>query len=279
MERWLDLLIPEHAYFLGFLQGDAHLTARKEGRAKGTLSVEVGAKDRGLLEKFQALVPVPSHISTRTRKTNFADAFECVCWRLGDAGLRQELAAAGLPEGKKSSIIAPPSEPHVELDYFRGLIDADGSVGLTNAGMPFLSLVTDSDFIAQAWIDFLYARYGICKTTRRNQRDNAYNIMVMKGMAARIAEEMYYDGCLALDRKIAGAREACGAAWPVQKEQRRWMAPEDALFGTGMSDDAISGLTGRAAKDVRVRRWRLSTGKATTQPASVLYPRAACAWA
>jgi hypothetical protein len=38
--------------------------------------------------------------------------------------------AIGIPYGKKSETVNPPSNPFSEKDYIRGLIDGDGSIGM-----------------------------------------------------------------------------------------------------------------------------------------------------
>ncbi|MFD5655064.1 LAGLIDADG family homing endonuclease [Streptomyces sp. NPDC127039] len=43
--------------------------------------------------------------------------------------------------------MSPPHGEFASRDYLRGLIDADGSVGFTRRGMPFISLSTSSTAI------------------------------------------------------------------------------------------------------------------------------------
>ena len=49
-----------------------------------------------------------------------------------------------VPVGKKSYIICPPKEEFSEVDYWRGIIDGDGSLGIAKSlgNAPFLSVIT-----------------------------------------------------------------------------------------------------------------------------------------
>jgi hypothetical protein len=49
---------------------------------------------------------------------------------------RQAFIDLGPPVGRKSQIVRPPALPFSEVDYLRGIIDADGSVGFTASGLP-----------------------------------------------------------------------------------------------------------------------------------------------
>src|SRR5690348_16046030 len=142
-----DLADPASAYVFGFLQADGTHTAGP-GR-KGRVSVEIKADDVQLLRDIQQVLPWRTSISFRARTTNFSSsacshAVLNMCMLEG----RTRLLELGLPVGRKSAIIAPPTEPFSHSDYLRGIIDADGSVGFTARGWPFISLVTASPAIA-----------------------------------------------------------------------------------------------------------------------------------
>src|SRR5262245_7707404 len=133
----IDLKNPSHAYFFGFIQADGHLRRIKGN--KGALTVELNSQDRWLLEQFAEIAPVYSSISTRRRKTNFKDGHESAAWAVYDLGFRQTLIALGMPEGRKSGIVKPPEVEFSRPDYYRGIVDADGAVGLTSNEYPFLT--------------------------------------------------------------------------------------------------------------------------------------------
>ncbi|MFF4706221.1 hypothetical protein ACWC4D_10565 [Streptomyces sp. NPDC001288] len=126
-QRFMDLTVPEYAYMFGFLQADGHL-AQGVGR-KGRLTVEIKAKDVGLLRRFRQLTPYYSSITERTRATNFSEAHRSAVWILCSLDARTALNDLGLPYGSKSRTVAPPTVAFARRDYLRGVVDADGSVG------------------------------------------------------------------------------------------------------------------------------------------------------
>ncbi|MFD0328694.1 LAGLIDADG family homing endonuclease [Streptacidiphilus monticola] len=171
---FMNLENPDHAYLFGFLQADGHLF-RGRGQ-KGRLTVELNARDIELLERFKALCPYPSSVTTRTRATNFSPESRTAVWSVCALAFRRELVCLGLPEGRKSARIAPPGIPFSARDYLRGLIDADGSLGMTAKGNPFVSLVTQSDALAEYFCESVRQLTGVVHRPRRNRRDSVFNL-------------------------------------------------------------------------------------------------------
>jgi hypothetical protein len=192
---FMDLEVPEYAYMFGFLQADGHL--EKGVGQKGRLRVEINARDIGILREFQRLTPYNSSITERTRSTNFAETHHSATWTLCSLEARSKLNQLGLPCGRKSKKITPPRVPFSRRDYLRGVIDADGSVGYTKPGLPFISLTTASTAIG-AYLCF-YARKvtGSERLISRNARDDIY---YWKEQAQALATHLYYPGCLSLQR-------------------------------------------------------------------------------
>ncbi|MFC8364276.1 hypothetical protein ACFUIY_30910 [Streptomyces griseorubiginosus] len=133
----MDLTVPEYAYMFGFLQADGHLY-QGVGQ-KGRLSVELNSRDIDLLYRFKYLTLYNSSVTERTRTTNFAEHHTSAVWTLCSLEARTKLNNLGLPYGRKSRQIAPPTVVFSGRDYLRGLIDADRSVGRVDQGIPFIS--------------------------------------------------------------------------------------------------------------------------------------------
>lgn len=142
IEMKMSLENPFYAYLFGFAQTDGHLY--EQSRNRGKLRIEIGKQDAEILETFKRLLPFNSSIRYRVRTTNFGKNYESVIWTVCDKGFRDCLKDWGFPVGKKSEIIKTPCVEFSQTDYFRGLIDGDGSLGLTANGFPFVSLVTSS---------------------------------------------------------------------------------------------------------------------------------------
>lgn len=254
----LDLTLPEHAYLFGFAQADGSLRAGTRGR--GSLAIELSAVDAEHLERLAAVIPVKTTITRRQRTTNFKADHESATLRVFDAGFRAELVALGFPVGRKSRIIAPPTCAFSQRDYFRGIVDADGSLGLAANGCPFISLCTTSGPMAAALTELIDEVTGQRKRVRPNRRDDAYNIMCWREAAQKLASELYYDGALALPRKAARARAVLAWRRPADcrpaPPRRRWTPAEDRVVATFSVVEAIE-ILGRTENSVRVRRQRL----------------------
>ena len=260
----LDPLRPEVAYLVGLAQTDGHLACNTQNR--GRFSVELQAADDTLLKHLQEIVPVYSSISYRKRDTNFKKAYRSVVWTVCDLGFRTALNELGVPYGKKSRIVAPPSVPFSERDYFRGVIDGDGSLGYTGNGFPFLSLTTKSPALAAGYSGFVHRVTGKERTTAPNARDGMYNIVVFKEDAQAMARALYTGATIALPRKAAAADEIADWIRPAEMrlvtwERRPWAAEEDEIVRSVPPAEAAAKL-GRTEKAVYIRRHRLTRGTA-----------------
>ena len=253
-----DLNDPASTYVFGFMQADGH--HRSNSRNRGSVSIEIKAEDAGLLRAMQGVIPWPTTLSFRTRSTNFAASSEQATLRLFALEARQQLLALGLPVGSKSSIIAPPAEPFSHSDYLRGLFDADGSVGFTVNGMPFVSMVTASMPIAEFTAAEILRVTGARRTVRPNKRDAVVNLMVSNDPAASFARWLYADAPIALERKRAAGLAVAAWTRPVgmraRSAPRRWTGAEDAVVLEKTIREAAEEL-GRSLQSVNLRRWRL----------------------
>ncbi|MGV0099127.1 hypothetical protein [Streptomyces californicus] len=260
---FMDLEHPDYAYMFGFLQADGHL-AQGTGR-KGRLTVEINVRDIGVLHEFQRLTPYNSSITERVRSTNFSEEHHSAVWTLCDLNARATINGLGLPYGRKSKKITPPRMEFSRRDYLRGVIDADGSVGHTGQGLPFVSLTTASAAVGAYLCRYAKALTGAARQLRRNTRDGVFNVVYTKEAAVQLAGHLYYPDCLALNRKRTAAVSL--ASWrrpadmPVRDPGRRWKAWEDRVLLAHDDAAAAAGELGRSEASCSVRLWRLKTGK------------------
>ncbi|MFG2598873.1 hypothetical protein [Streptomyces sp. NPDC048462] len=260
---FMDLSDPRYAYMFGFVQADGHLAAGT-GR-KGRLSVEINVRDIAILHEFQQLTPYNSSITERIRSTNFAERHHSATWTVCALEARSLINDLGVPYGRKSRRITPPRVDFSARDYLRGVIDADGSVGITSLGFPFVSLATASTAVG-AYLCF-YAKKvtGAQRYISRNTRDGIYNIMYTMEAAVRLAEHLYYPGCLALSRKRDAA--ATVLAWErppglkPRAKNRRWKPWEDEILLRLDDADSAAPELDRSVASCSVRLWRLKSGQ------------------
>ncbi|MEU6588409.1 LAGLIDADG family homing endonuclease [Streptomyces sp. NPDC046881] len=262
----MDLTVPEYAYMFGFFQADGHL-AMGQGR-KGRLTVEISARDIDLLREFQKLTPYKSYITERTRSTNFAATHTAAIWSVHALEARTTINKLGLPYGRKSDLISPPSVTFSRRDYLRGLIDADGSVGYTAKGFPFVSLSSASSAIASFLSAYGKEVTGAERTAKRNAREGIYNVLYMMELAQRLAGHLYYPGCLSLERKHVAADSLSAWVRPhgmrAAYTARRWTDPEDRILLKLNSPTAAAEALDRTPQSCSLRLWRLRTGRVPT---------------
>ncbi|MEU6192733.1 hypothetical protein [Streptomyces sp. NPDC047061] len=262
-QQFMDLTVPEYAYMFGFLQADGHLS--QQSRQRGRLAVEISAKDIGLLREFQKLTPYNSSITERTRSTDFAETHTTAVWSMCSLEARTRINELGLPYGRKSKTIAPPTVEFSRRDYLRGLIDADRSVGFTSKGLPFVSLTTASGAIASYLSDYGRDMTGVARNPKRNARDDIYNVLYMMELAQGLAADLYYPGCLSLERKRATAESLSAWVRPsgmrAAYTTRRWTATEDRILLKLNSPMAAAEALGRTTQSCNLRLWRLRNRK------------------
>jgi hypothetical protein len=245
---------------LGFLHADGHLGGELLGR--GRLGVELNVRDIALLREFQKLTPWYSSISERHRDTNMKRGAHSATWRVSAAECRQRLAAAGMPVGAKSKTIKPPNGAFCEVDYFRGFLDGDGSVGTTATGLPFLSFGTGSPLMAAAVERFIASRTGKRKTVRANKREGFFCLSLFKEDAQALMRELYYPGALALQRKVTAVAEALIWSRPASMRkvapQREWCDEEDDIIRNSTLAGARAAISHHSDSSIANRRFRLN---------------------
>lgn len=263
---FMDLEVPEYAYMFGFLQADGHL--RQGPGQKGRLSVEINVRDIEILHEFQRLTPYNSTISERTRATNFAESHHSAIWSLCSLEARTTINQLGLPYGRKSKKITPPRVEFSRRDYLRGVIDADGSVGYYKDGSPYISLTTASTAVGVYLCRYVRQLTGIQRFIKRNARDEIYNIPYTRETAQALGKDLYYPGCLALERKQKAVSSFSSWERPsgmrAVGNRRIWKEWEDRILLQLGNDAAAAEELGRTEKSCHLRRWRLSTGRVPT---------------
>lgn len=268
---FMDLENPDYAYMFGFLQMDGHLAAGTGKR--GRLMVEIAHRDVAVLQRFRELSPYPSSIRERTRATNFAESYRSATWTLCALEARERLVELGLPYGKKSQKVKPPRVPFSRRDYVRGVIDADGSVGTTGQGLPFVGLTTASTAIATYLCFYVRQTIGAERRAGRNARDGVYNVLYTKEAAVDLARHLYYPGALALQRKQEAARVAMQWTRPADMARRpsrkRWQPHEDRILLEIGDAAAAAPVLDRTPASCGMRLWRLRAGRTASPPPGI----------
>jgi hypothetical protein len=253
-------LCDSHAYFLGLLATDGHISATTRNR--GRISFEIATRDANVLYRLAEAVPLPSRIRQRVRDTNFRRSYSSTNLTYHDLGFRRTLGELGYSPGKKSHIASAPLFPYDEVGFWRGVIDGDGSLGFTAGGRPFLSLVTNSQMLRDQYLSFLERYTGVARDPQRNRRDGVFNIMIWDEAAQAVAARLYARRSLAIDRKSSLAKALGRWLRPANRPRRThmrksWTREEDILVLSCSDIDLLARDLGRSRKSVAIRRWRL----------------------
>ncbi len=255
----IDLSKEEHAYFIGFIQCDGSLS--KYTRNRGKLSIEIGDRDKSILDKIKKLFKIKCNISCRTRKTNFKKKCKSYTLTICDYEFRKELVKNGIQYGRKSDIVRPPNARCLnKIAYLRGLIDADGSVGLTKTGKPFISFCTKSEFLKDYYIKFISDSLKYTPAINKNKRDQIYNIMIMGTRAKVLIKLLYENAKIFLKRKRKEANKAITWSRNInlrnESHPKRWTSEED-LFIKSHTIEESSYQLKRSALSISMRKWRI----------------------
>lgn len=217
----------QESYIYGLLLADGNIYLSHDDKRpndnRGRVSLELNERDKDIILKLFQLVP-NSRIRERTRDTNFKKNYTTCSFVNSRLEFRTWLFECGFPKENKTFDAAPPKVNYVEKDFWRGFIDGDGSIGITAKNIPFVSLVTDSECIKDAYLDYLYRNYGLKKVSNRNKRDNAFNILITNEDAVQMAKDLYLDSDLYLDRKYQKAVELQSWVRTVPKRKARSQA-------------------------------------------------------
>jgi hypothetical protein len=254
----LDLTNSVHAYLYGLIQTDGHLS--QDTRNRGKLRIEMSYKDVDLLEQLASVIPYHNRLSTRVRSTNFSADYKSATLSVYAKEFRDQLISLGMTFGQKSDLIDIPQYEFIQNDYFRGIIDGDGSLGFTSNKFPFLSLCTASEKLAIAYESFTRQITGKEKKLARNSRDRIFNIILFKEDAQAVTAALYYESCIAISRKKQMAQAI--QDWKRPSSMRRmpqkkfWTAEQDSFILSHTIEDSAIVLQ-RTMQSIKMRLWRL----------------------
>lgn len=253
-------------YIIGFLQTDGHHS--EQTRNRGKIQIELNYKDKDILEKIQKiLLPyINCTIKSRIRDTNFKKNSHQINLSIYDLVFRKAIKPY-LPVGKKSNIIEPPFVLNTfsKKDYIRGLIDGDGSIGISKKNRAFISLCVSSEKIKNFILQDIEEITGLKKEINRNTRDNVYNIMLNNEEAIKYAEYLYKGSNLYLDRKYNEFLNFSMWSRNISRRKgilKKWTKEQDSIvLNNILSLQEKMQILQRTNKSVNARIWRLNNLK------------------
>lgn len=258
--KYLNLDCNDISYFYGFIQADGNF--QKSTRNRGKLSIELGIRDKDILEDFCEMFTCNTYIRERERDTNYKEGYKSSVFSIYDRGFREELRELGMKEGSKKGYVSiPKGRKYSKRDYIRGYFDGDGSIGFTKDGSPYMSIVIVGEEFKEYYIEYVSGITGKEYNVNRNKRDNVYNILITREDAQKVIRELYYEGCLCMNRKKLLAEKVLEWKRPKVMRKRttefkRWTPEQDEYILNNTVQDSMRKLE-RSEKSVKVRLWRL----------------------
>lgn len=224
-ESAFDVITPESAYWAGFLFADGCLFHRS---GSPSLTLRLSAIDAAHVSKFQKFLKSTHKLiivkaSETNIKTKKSVQFQCRSQRLVSRLI--EIGMNGLD-----------SEPITELrqsrDFWRGVIDGDGSLNIYHRKSYFnkhprinawsiprddkrLELVGGKQLL-ESFINFLKEKYPDIKNSVRPHK-SIFRVGLAGATAEKVIDLLYSDCIVALDRKLNAAKN-------IRNEAQRMIA-------------------------------------------------------
>lgn len=197
------MTLEEKSYIYGLLLTDGSIDIKNYNSYTGTVRLELNYKDKDIIEKLYQIIPYSS-IRERTRTTNFSQEYHSIIFSNSRKDFINELINMGFPIKNKTINARPPICEYDINAFWRGVIDGDGSLGLRQGkkGLePFLSLVTKSELLRNAFCDYLNSITHEQYNPKRNTRDGVYNIGCGTSSTKKVIDKLYHNATIYLDRK------------------------------------------------------------------------------
>ena len=193
-------------YVIGLIATDGNLSKDKR-------HINITAKDEAYLIAVRDALGLEVKIGKNCRGGSKEKNYAFL--QFGDVKFYNYLSEIGLTERKSLTIGALKVPPEYFSDFLRGVIDGDGSIlswyHPTNGGEQWsVKIVSGSDKFV-GWLQMQCAMYfgAIGKIhiyPKKNRRNELYVLKFGKIAAKILLKQCYYEGCLALERKLRSAQ-------------------------------------------------------------------------
>lgn len=189
-----NLSDPNALYWIGFIYADGHVACKRNGGY--TISISVHEQDVDVLEKFKKFLNCTNKI------VNYSDT-KVKTIKVYSERMTEVLQSLGF-HNRKSYTLKPHEKLKYSKDFWRGVIDGDGS--LYNSGNHFKISVCGTEDTCQGFLDF--AKYcGINHKRNPNEKERERysfkfcDATLSSKRAKAFAEVLYGNAETYMDRK------------------------------------------------------------------------------
>jgi predicted DNA-binding protein YlxM (UPF0122 family) len=200
-------LSQEAKYWAGFLLGDGWIGLEKDS---WIFELRLAKKDIGHIYKFRGFLRSNHKVSIKVLKPNEDKKLKTrtsVGLRIRSKKLVKRLIDCGVGF-RKTYVAKVPKHLKTSIDFWRGLIDADGSISYTCEGYPLLSLCGTQEVVSQ-FKEFCCEIVGNInvKVRQHNLTEVLYTFTVSGRRAKDLIKTFYVDASVYLNRKYQKAME------------------------------------------------------------------------
>jgi transposase-like protein len=238
-----DELTPDAAYWIGFLFADGSVSSCGQS---GTVSVRISECDRDHLVKLRAFLG-STHTISAGPAGNYGGypSRPSARFSVRSARLAQQLLSLGRYEGPINDTLIQ------SCDFWRGVVDGDGSLGILATGYAYLGLV-GSHRLLEAFLLFLKGNGLGARMTIRSDK-TIFQVATAGYTAEKIVSFLYRNAEVALDRKAASAARIAAARDARLSAERSRLAQIADWYQGGASLKLIGSRLG--VSDVTILRW------------------------
>ena len=249
-----------YSYLFGLFGTDGTVYRNKTNEHIYRIGLELIDKD--IIDKISSQLDNCSQ-SDRIRDTNFKRQYHSYTLYCNDKDFINWCEFNGFPLFDKTTIIAPPKNSYSESDFWRGVIDGDGSIGRKTAtNEPFISLVTKSEPLKNAFENYIKKITNFKPNNNRNKRDGVFNITIHGEKAVKLMNTLYQDSNIYIDRKYQKYLENCNWQKPNTTNQyhRKWSEQELQDLQKLSTDEFINKYPNRTRNAIYAQRRKLKKG-------------------
>jgi transposase len=238
-----DELTPDAAYWIGFLFADGSVLRRGDA---AEVQVRLSERDRQHLVKLRTFLG-SNHKIGDAPAGNFGGYRSRPSARLtvGSRRLAQRLLSLGRYEGPIDGTLIQ------SRDFWRGIVDGDGSLGILASGYAYIGLV-GSRRLLEAFLVFLQENGLGARMTIRPDK-TIFQVATAGHIAEKIVSLLYENATVALDRKAASAAKIADAKERRLDVQRSRLAQIAEWYQEGASLKVIGSRLG--VSNVTILRW------------------------